>query len=106
MVNLDIILCVALAVLLFASAGLSLHPMNKYSRQVKVLKAVPRVVLGLQFLVVPLLLDDISVHVQFSDLFTVSDEIRAIMWSLIILFSAEVVVQFLNVRYGRAEIDQ
>ncbi len=103
MLNLDLFLCLILAGFLFASAGLALHPANKYSRNTKILKTAPRIILGFQFLIIPFLLDDITLTAPAGDLFTMSAQVRAIMWSLIVLFAAETVIQYLNVRYGRHE---
>lgn len=104
MFDLDAVLCITLGLLILISAGLSLHPKNYYSRQVKVLKAFPRIIVGIQFIVLPTLANDIVIVTPTGNPFTVATELRAVAWALVILFGSEVLVQLMNILYGRAEV--
>lgn len=102
MVNLDVILTILIGIFCFVSAILAADSRNKYSRQVKLLKILPRIFLGLQFLLIPVLYDDVVL--TLTEHFSVSSEIRVILWGVLMLFCTESLIQFLNIKYGRAEI--
>jgi len=76
-----------LGILFIISAFISIHPFNKYSIYTKTLKFFPRLVLGIALLSSIICLCETTIGIILG-------------FSFIFMFS-EVVVQLLNLKYGR-----
>lgn len=79
------IFIICLGVLFIISAFISLHPGNKYSTYTKMLKFFPRLILGIAL--VFSFISDFSIGIILG-------------FSFIFMFS-EVIVQLINIKYGR-----
>ena len=102
MFDMDVLLSFVIAISILISCLIALDKRNHYSIYTTVLKIFPRAVLGFAFLIAPFLHDDIQLMFM-GDIYSLSDHVRVILWMILVYFWSEICIQYLNVRYGRAE---